>query len=64
MTFTSKSCVEGFAAGVSHPEDFSALPAVCIGPKTSQAAKPYFSNLFMAPAATMDAMVKTIKEMW
>lgn len=64
ITFTSQSCVESFAAGVKKPEAFSHLPAVCIGPKTAQAAEQYFSHIAIAPAANMAAMVNTIKEMW
>ena len=64
VTFTSQSCVESFAVGVKNPEDFSHLPAVCIGPKTAQAAEKYFSHVTIAPAANMAAMANTIKEMW
>lgn len=64
VTFTSQSCVESFAAGTGRPEDFSHLPALCIGPKTAQAAARYFRQIKIASDATMDSMVDAIKEMW
>ena len=60
ITFTSASCVEGFARSVDKPEGFHGIPAVCIGEKTAQAARRYGLDVRVSKEATIDSMVELI----
>ncbi len=60
ITFTSASCVEGFARSVDKPESFHGIPAVCIGEKTAQAARRFGLDVRVSKEATIDSMVELI----
>ncbi len=66
ITFTSKSCVEGFVrtqskAGAGEA-DFAGIKAVCIGEKTAEIARGYGFETIVSQEATIEKMVEKIIE--
>lgn len=59
VTFTSKSCVDGFKACVGN-EDFSGVKAICIGTKTAKCAKAIGFETITSEVATIKSMVEKI----
>ena len=57
ITFTSRSCVEGFMNG-RNPEDNTGLKALCIGEKTAEAAKEAGFDVVVSEKATIDSMLE------
>lgn len=60
LTFTSASCVEGFAAACPPGTDFTRLKALCIGEKTAQQARQLGLQTTVSPQATIESMIETI----
>ncbi len=63
VTFTSKSCVEGFSQNFKDC-DFSKLLAVCIGTKTAKLAKNLGFKTLVSDVASVFSMVEKIKEVY
>lgn len=61
LTFTSASCVEGFAQAAAG-RDLTDLPALCIGEQTARAAKVRGMQAMVPPEATIDSMIKWMEE--
>lgn len=61
VSFTSRSCVEGFAktCGI---KDMSSVKALCIGQKTAELAASYGMNVIVSDEATIISMVDKIVE--
>ena len=62
ITFTSRSCVEGFMNG-RDPEDNAGLTALCIGEKTAEAAKEAGFDVVVSEKAKIDSMLEKAAEM-
>lgn len=63
VTFTSASCVEGFARCVKEPEaQLKSVKAICIGAQTAAEASKYPMEILVAKEATIEAMVEIICE--
>lgn len=61
ITFTSKSCVDGFVASTSL-DDYTGINAICIGETTGNAAKAYGMRVSISEEATLDSMVKLLEK--
>ena len=61
ITFTSKSCVEGFVKSAGR-KDFSGVNALCIGQKTAEEALKYGFNVTVSEKATIDSMACKLTE--
>lgn len=63
VTFTSKSCVEGFknSLGVLN---FNGMNAVCIGKQTAKKAVEFGFNVTISDEATLDSMVQALKKIY
>lgn len=61
ITFTSKSCVEGFVKSAGR-NDFSGAKALCIGQKTAEEALKYGFNVTVSEKATIDSMACKLTE--
>lgn len=59
ITFTSASCVEGFARSNSSA-NFSEIKALCIGEQTAGAARKYGMQTLVSKCATMQSMIDTL----
>ncbi len=59
VTFTSKSCVEGFV-NIQGSSDFTGVRAVCIGAKTSTEAQKYGFDVTISDQATIESMAEKI----
>lgn len=57
ITFTSRSCVEGFMNGRT-PADNAGLMALCIGEKTAEAAKEAGFEVVISEKATIESMLE------
>ncbi len=57
ITFTSRSCVEGFMNG-RNLEDNTGLTALCIGEKTAEAAKEGGFTVVISEKATIESMLE------
>ncbi len=55
ITFTSASCVTGFVNSVGS-QDFSKLPAICIGKQTAAEAEKYGFKTFISHKATITSL--------
>lgn len=65
ITFTSRSCVEGFTAEISETGQKPDLPpALCIGEKTAEAAREYGFNVIVSEEATIDSMLERATEIF
>lgn len=62
VTFTSASTVKGFISTVGEGTDFSHILGACIGKQTAAEAEKYGIPVIVAPRATMDDLIQTIKE--
>ena len=62
ITFTSRSCVEGFLAG-HKGESFVGRPCLCIGEKTAEAAREASFDVEVSDEATIDSMLKKAVEL-
>lgn len=62
VTFTSASTVKGFISSVGEGTDFSHIRGACIGKQTAAEAEKYGISAIVAPRATMDDLIQTIKE--
>jgi len=62
VAFTSSSAVEWFAESVVDV-DFSKVKAVCIGGRTSAAAKSYGMDIYISKESTINSMIEKIKEL-
>ena len=60
--FTSSSAVDAFARSAGYM-DMSGLKAVCIGRRTAATAASYGMEVFISDEATIDSMIKKIKEL-
>ena len=60
VTFTSKSCVEGFVK-TQGKEDFGGMKALCIGKQTAQAAAKYNFDTVISDEATIDSMIEKVR---
>ena len=67
LTFTSPSCVAGFPGRLKDSivlEKALSLPAVCIGPRTAQAAlRLGFTRVSCAEPFSVEGMVRTLQEL-
>ena len=69
ITFTSRSCVEGFIRsqknGCDLPQDlrFDGLPALCIGERTAEAASASGFEIIISEEATIDSMLEKALEL-
>ena len=61
VTFTSRSCVEGFTGGKAR-DAFRGRLALCIGKKTAEAAEACGFRVVCSQEATIDSMVEKIQE--
>ncbi len=61
ITFTSKSCVEGFVKSAGR-KDFSGVNALCIGQKTAEEALKYGFDVTVPEKATIDSMACKLTE--
>lgn len=61
ITFTSKSCVEGFVKSAGR-KDFSGVKALCIGQKTAEEALKYGFDVTVPEKATIDSMACKLTE--
>lgn len=61
VTFTSKSCVEGFVRNIGR-EQANGVQAVCIGETTKWAADQYNMTTVMAKEATMESVAESVIE--
>lgn len=61
ITFTSRSCVEGFTGGKSRKE-FEDCVALCIGEKTAEAARRYGFQVVCSEEATIGSMIAKATE--
>lgn len=59
VSFTSKSCVEGFVATCGI-EDMSSVKALCIGRKTAELAAGYGMETIISDEATISSMVEKV----
>lgn len=59
VTFTSKSCVEGFVRN-RKASDLKGVNALCIGHKTAEEAERYGFNVEIADKPTIDSMVEKL----
>lgn len=62
LTFTSKSCVEGFVNS-QDKKDFSGAKALCIGKQTAEAAAKYNFDTIISDEATINSMIKKVGEL-
>ncbi len=67
LTFTSRSCVEGFmrsqCGSADAPERFEGIPALCIGERTAEAAAGQGFDITISEDATIDSMLIKAVEM-
>jgi len=63
ITFTSESCVKGFAHSFKNTIDYSKINAICIGEQTAKATRAYGMNTIISDVATVSSMVEKIIEM-
>lgn len=61
VTFTSRSCVEGFTGGRSRKE-FEGCTALCIGEKTGSAARRYGFDVVCSEEATIGSIIAKAME--
>ena len=61
ITFTSKSCVEGFVKSAGR-KDFGGVKALCIGQKTAEEALKYGFDVTVPEKATIDSMACKLTE--
>ncbi|MDD4377281.1 MAG: uroporphyrinogen-III C-methyltransferase [Eubacteriales bacterium] len=61
ITFTSKSCVDGFVA-TQKRKDFTGIKALCIGKQTAAEAEKYGFTTVISQVATVDSMVREVIE--
>lgn len=61
ITFTSKSCVDGFVK-TRGKTDFTGVKALCIGKQTAAAAEEYNFDITVSEMATIDSMVEKLEE--
>lgn len=64
VTFTSKSCVEGFIQSMGDSVDYTACRAICIGEQTAAAARACGMNVHVSDEATITSMVNTIEKLF
>ncbi|HOM01600.1 MAG TPA: uroporphyrinogen-III C-methyltransferase [Acetivibrio sp.] len=64
ITFTSESCVKGFAYSFDNAINSSKINAICIGEQTAKAARAYGMNTIISDAATVSSMVEKIVEIY
>lgn len=65
VTFTSKSCVEGFVKSISHErmtQGISNIKAIAIGEQTAKACEQYGFNTIISDKATISSMIEKILE--
>ena len=64
ITFTSRSCVEGYVGSLTGEEKASAegAKALCIGEKTAEAAKKYGFDVVVSHEATIESMLEKATE--
>lgn len=62
ITFTSRSCVEGFLRSQTKT-DFSGIPALCIGGRTAAAAASCGFEIIVSEEATIDSMLSRAIEL-
>lgn len=63
VIFTSASTVHGFARTLK-VDDYSQVPAICIGEQTAAAAKGYGMPTRVSSEATIDSIVETVVELY
>lgn len=61
VTFTSKSCVDGFIKTQGR-EDFNGVNALCIGRQTGDEARKFGFNVIISKEATISSMVEEVIE--
>lgn len=61
VTFTSGSCVDGFAEALGRDRDFSAVRAVCIGEKTAEKARAAGMQVLIAKEPSIDSMIEALR---
>lgn len=64
ITFTSESCVKGFAYSFDNTVNYSRINAICIGQQTAKAARAYGMNTIVSDTATVSSMVEKIVEVY
>lgn len=64
ITFTSESCVKGFAHSFKNTVDYTEINAICIGEQTAKAARAYGMNTMVADIATVSSMLEKIIEIY
>ncbi len=62
VTFTSKSCVEGFTNNFNDC-DFTKITAVCIGEKTAELARKIGFKTFVSDVASVKSMAEKVEEL-
>ena len=60
MTFTSKSCVDGFVK-TQKRESFTGVKALCIGAQTAEEAEKFGFDTVISDMATIDSMVQKVR---
>ena len=60
VTFTSKSCVDGFVK-TQEKKNFNGIRALCIGKQTAAAAEAFGFDTVISDMATIDSMVEKIR---
>lgn len=62
VVFTSASTVKGIAQ-LLEPDVYQKVQAVCIGPKTEEAAKSYGMHTFVSKEATIQSVIEKLEEL-
>ena len=67
ITFTSRSCVEGFISSITGCDEVEdacrRIPALCIGEKTAEAARAAGFEVICSKEATIDSMLEKAQEL-